>query len=172
MTIHLFNARLVAKELAHKEIDPKECAYYLLASFVIFVLASYSGLTSANPLWTWLSLYEGVVVVGVAVLGIAKAYEAAGGESNPNFIVEFTCLSVPVSVTTLLVVWPIYWGVVIGLRKLILTLWEGHSQFIVNLGRIGADFFDLLTFLAVVMVQVVTFYRITRLLAVVNEQRR
>ena len=168
MTIHLFNAKRVAQELGHKEIEPKARGYYLLASFLIFMVFYYSGLVSANQLWSWLSVYEAFVVAAITVVGFAKAYEASGGDANQDFITEFTCLYVPVSVTTILAVWPIYWAVVIGLREFMVALSESHIQFVVNLSRIDGDFFGLLTFLAAVLVQIVTFYRITKLFHVVR----
>lgn len=171
MPIHFFSAQRLAAKLIQHELDPKARAHYLAASFVIFVVFMYSGLASANPLGSWLSYYEAVIVAAISILGVLKAYEAAGGEANPAFVTEFTCLFVPVSVTTYGVVWSLYWAVVLGLRESIDLLAESHLQIAINLAKIGSDFFGLLTFLAVVVVQFVTFYRIARWFRIIRAQR-
>ena len=168
MTIHLFNAKKVAEEIRKNEIGSRARGHYLLASFLLFTILSYAGLTASNPLWSWLSIYEGVVVVVITVFGIAKAYEAAGGDSSRDFVVEFTCLSVPVYITTMMLVWSIHWGIVFGLREFITALSTSRSQFAVNLAYIGGDFFGLLIFLAAVLVQLVSLYRIKKLLHLVH----
>jgi hypothetical protein len=168
MPIRLFNAKCLANELHRNEVSSRERGYYLAASFLMFVVFNYSGLTSANPLWSWLSIYEAVVVAAITVVGFAKVYEAAGGDSNSDFVVEFSCLYVPVSITTILVVWGVYWGVTFGFRETIMALADSHLQIVVNLSRIGGNFFDLLTFLAVALVQAVTFYRIAKLFEIVR----
>ena len=168
MSIHLFSAKTLAEKLHKNDVSLRERAYYLAASFLMFVVFNYSGLTSANPLWSWLSIYEGVVIAVVTVIGFSKAYEAAGGDSNQNFVVEFSCLFLPVSVTTMLAVWGFYWSVTFGLRETIMELADSHLQIALNLSRIGGNFFDLFTFLAVVLVQAITFYRIVKLFRVVR----
>jgi len=168
MKMRLFNAKRLAQELSRKEVGVKARGYYLAASFLMFIAFDYPGLRSANPLWSWLSIYEAIVCVVIVIVGFAKAYEAAGGDSNPDFVVEFSCLYVPVSITTILIVWGGYWGIVIGFKETIMALTDSHLQIAVNLSRIGGDFFDLLTFLAVVLVQAVTFYRITKLFEIVR----
>lgn len=168
MPIRLFNAKRLAEELRRNEVSSRERGYYLATSFLMFVLFDWSGLRSANPLWTWLSIYEAVVVAVITVVGFAKGYEAAGGDSNPDFVVEFSCLYVPVSITTILVVWGAYWGVTFGFRETIMALADSRLQIAVNLSRIDGNFFDLLTFLAVALVQAVTFYRIAKLFEIVR----
>lgn len=168
MTIHLFNAKQVARELARKEIGPKARGYYILASLLLFTPFYYSGFMWANPLWSWLSIYEAFVVIVVTFIGFTKSFEAAGGENNPDFIAEFTCLYVPVSLTTILAIWSSFWVVTIGLRESITSLSESNLQLAQDLSRLGSDFFGLLSFLAVALVQVVTFYRITKLFYVVR----
>jgi hypothetical protein len=168
MTIRLFNAKRLALELAQNKVGSRERGYYLIASFLIFIAFYYSGLVSANPLWSWLSIYEAVVVSVITVLGFSKAYETAGGDSNPNFVVEFTCLYVPVSVTTMLTVWGAYWAITLGFQETITALTNSHLQIANNLLRIGGDFFGLLAFLGVSLVQAITFYRINRLFVIVR----
>lgn len=171
MKIRLLNAKRLAEELERNEVSPKTKGYYLLASFLLFVIIYYSGLPASNPLWSWLSIYEAVAVCVITIIGVAQCYVAAGGDENPNFVVEFTCLYVPVSITTNLAIWPAYWAITIGFRKSISALTESHFQIAANLARIGGDFFGLFTFIAVALVQFVTFYRISKLFNVICNQR-
>ena len=85
-------------------------------------------------LWSWLSAYEAVVLTAVTVVGFSKAYEVAGGDANPDFVAEFTCLYVPVSVTTLPLVWGAFWAITLGFREangsaLILFSWLRESPY-------------------------------------------
>ena len=168
MPIRLFHAKRLAEELGQGKVGARDRGYYLAASFLIFILFYYSGLAYANPIWSWLSVYEAVVLVAVTVFGFSKAYDAAGGDTNSQFVAEFTCLYVPVSVTTVPLVWGTFWAITLGFREAITALSESHLQIAINLSRIGANFFGLLAFLAVVFVQVITFYRIVKLFSIVR----
>jgi hypothetical protein len=162
-TIHFFNARQLALELARGEVEPRQRGYYLLAVSLSSTAFVYSGFVSANPLWSWLSLYEALVVTVILVAGLSRAYDAAGGDANPDFIAQFTCLSLPVNITTTLPVWTCFWAITIGFRETLIALAGSHSQLAVNLSRIGGSFFGLLAFLAVALTEAIFFYRIVRL---------
>jgi hypothetical protein len=168
MPIHLCNAKKLAQELRHGKVSPKDRGYYLVTSFVIFLVFYYSGFASANPPWSWLSIYEFIVLIFVTIVGLSKVYGAAKGDTYPDFVTEFTCLYVPVSVTTFLVIWCLFWTVTFGFREAIIQISESNLQIAINLSRIGGDLFGLLAFLAVVSVQAVTFYRITKLFETVH----
>jgi len=56
----------------------KRSRVLLVGEFSDVHLFYYSGLMYANPLWSALSIYEGVVITLITVFGLAKAYEAAG----------------------------------------------------------------------------------------------
>jgi hypothetical protein len=163
MPIHLFSAKRLAEKIAHGEVSSREYAYYLLAGFLIYMPIYYSGLASASPLWSWMSLYEVGVVILVTIVGIARSYDAAGGDENPNFVAEFTAFYVPVSVTTVPLVWTVYWAVSIGFQESIIALVNSNFQIAKNLISIGSNFFGLLLFVCVILTQVIIFYRITKL---------
>jgi hypothetical protein len=172
MSLRLLNAKKLAVELGRGEIGPREKGYYLFAGFVMWLLIGASGFTTVSPLWTWMSLIETAALVVVYLLGFSYAYEAAGGDENRDFVVQFSCLYVPVSITTVAAIWALYWGIAFGFRESIIALSNSHFQFAANLGRIGSDLFGALVILAVLMVQAVTFYRITKLLEIVRAQSR
>ena len=168
MAMRLFNARKLALELAEGSVSNRAKGHYLFAGFALWLLINVTGFASMSPLWTWMSLVEVAALLIVTLLGLQSAYDAAGGDDNPDFVVQFTCLYVPVSITTTLFFWGIYWGVVTGFREAITAVSESRMQFAINLGRIGSSVFGALVVLTSVVVQAVTFYRVTRLLALVR----
>lgn len=78
----------------------------------------------------------------------------------------------PVTVTTVAVVWGVYWGIVFVFRESLIALSYSRFQFAINLSQIGSNLFGALTMLAELMVQSVTFYRITKLFRIVRATAR
>ena len=171
MTIHIFNARKVADDISKNVISPKEKSYYLLGTFLLFIPFYYSGFVYTNPLWSWLSIYEAFVVTFITIVGLNKTYEAAGADSNQNFVTEFTCLYVPVSITTISLVWLSYWGIGYAFRESLIKLSSSHLEIAVKLSNIGSNLFGLLIFLASVLIPFITFYRIKKLFHVIQRNR-
>jgi hypothetical protein len=170
MPLHFFSTTRLARKLSRDEVDSEQQAYYLLANSVILSIFFYSGLIpSSFPLWSLPLLLEALATIGIWIIGIAKTYEAAGGRNSRQFLVRFTCLSLPVSVTTLLLVWFTYWAVRIGLYEGLIALSNSHFQVALNLSRLGTDFLGLLGFCATVSASIITFWRLARLLAQVRE---
>ena len=173
MKIHLFNATALARELGRAEIGVERQAQYLLISFWMYSLFYYSGLAGMGaPVWSLPSIFEGIAIMAITIFGIAQAYEAAGGRGSRSFLIDFTCLSVPVSITTMIGGWGLYWGIRFSFFNLLTALSESHFQFARNLTMIGADFFGLLVFVTVVSIQAIVFWRIVRLLRVVREMQQ
>jgi hypothetical protein len=164
--MHLFRTAPLVKQLGARQVSPQQRAEYLLTSFVAFSLFYYAAIVvpSAGP-WTAISLLEGVAVVVVTMVGVVKAFDSSGGKNNPDFVAEFTCLYVPVSITTLLAFWGGYWLVVLGFREALTSPSFINSQFAINLSSLGFDPFTFLAFAANVGVPAATYYRITNLLA-------
>jgi hypothetical protein len=164
--MHLFRTAPLVKKLGAKLVSPQQRAEYLLTSFVVFTLFYYAatGVPSAGP-WTAISLLEGVAVVVVTMVGVVKAFDSSGGKRNPDFVAEFSCLYVPVSITTLCAFWGVYWLVVLGFREALNSTAFLNSQFAINLSSLGFDPFTFLAFAANVGVPGVTYYRIQNLLA-------
>jgi hypothetical protein len=172
MTIRLLNAKKLAVELGRGDVSLSDKGHYLVAGFVMWLLISVSGLTRVSPLWTWMSLIETAALIIVYLLGFSYAYDAAGGDENPDFVVQFTCLYVPVTVTTVAIVWGVYWGVAFAFRESIIALSDSRFQFAINLSQIGSNLFGAMTMLADLMAQSVTFYRITKLFRIVRATAR
>jgi hypothetical protein len=169
--MHLFRTTPLVTKLANDEVSNQDKAYYLVASFLMFTVAYYSGFVSGSALWTIPSLLECVSVGVITLVGIVKAFDAAGAEDNSDFIAQFTCLYVPINITTTLVVWSLFWAITLGFRESLIAMSQSHMQFAVNLARLGADMFSFLTYLAVVAVQGITFYRMVGALAAVRAHK-
>ena len=163
--MHLLRTRPLVAKLSTGKVSNTEKAHYLLASFLMFTIAYYSGFVSGNTAWTLPSILEGLTIAGVTAIGLVKAFDASGGEDASDFVAQFTCLYVPISISTMLVVWSTFWATTIGFRESLIAISQSHMQFAVNLSRLGADMFSFLAFAAAVTVQGVTFYRIANSLA-------
>lgn len=168
--MRLINSRRLAEELGRGQVSLNEKAHYLFAGFAIWLVINVTGLTVVSPLWSWMSFVEAAALLLITALGFSYAYGAAGGDENPDFVAQFICLYVPVSLTTVVFVWVAYWGIVIGFRESIIAISESRLQFAINLSRIGSSFLEILVTLAVLAEQAVTFYRITRLLRLTRSE--
>lgn len=169
--MHFLRTRPLVAKLANDQVSTTEKAHYLLASFLMFTVAYYSGFVSASIVWTLPSFLEGLAIAAITCIGVVKAFDAAGGEDANDFIAQFTCLYVPITISTLLVVWSLFWVLTLGFREALISISESHMQFALNLSRLGANMFDFLSFSAAVIVQVVIFYRMTGFLAEIRALR-
>lgn len=172
MNFHLFSAKDLSVKLARNEIAAEQQAIYLIVSFLVFIVASYSGLVATSAaIWTLPSLLEFLALVAVTILGISHAFNSAGGRESNSFLVDFSCLYVPVSVTTVLTVWGVYWAIRFGFRELLVSMSESNFQFARNLWLIGSDFVGLITFAATVSIQAITYSRVSGHLRQIQSMR-
>jgi hypothetical protein len=104
-------------------------------------------------------------------LGVSYAYDAGGGDENVDFVAQFICLYVPVSITTVAVVWGAYWCAMFLFSESLEAIADTRLQFAINLSRIGGTLSDALVLLAAVATEAITFYRITRLFRLLHAQR-
>jgi hypothetical protein len=170
--MHLFRTRPVVIALASDAISAEQRAYYLLAGFLLWNVAFYSGLvTSGTMPWSFPYIAEFLALVVVNVFGVVATFDASGGKSNKQYVIDFTCLYVPVSITTLLGFWGVYWLLQLGFREAIMLLAQSGVQFALNMSALGFDAFSLLAFAATVGSQAVTYYRLTKLLNQVHAAR-
>ena len=170
--MHLLRTSPLVEELARGAVSAEDRAKYLLASFLVFNVVYYSGLAIGGaPPWSVPAIIEAVAVMLLNIVGVVRTFDASGGKSNRDFVAEFTCLYVPVSVTTVAAVWGGYWALRLGFHESLMALSESDIQFAVNLGALGTDLFGFLTFVANVGVLAVTYYRLVGLLKKVAEQK-
>jgi hypothetical protein len=107
--VYLLNTRKLVEDLAANRVSPLDKVYYLLVGWVLYSAIGYSTLTFANVGRHWLGLFEFFMITVVAVLGMQRCYEVSGGDQNHHFVVDFTCLLVPLTIKVWVVVWGLYW---------------------------------------------------------------
>jgi hypothetical protein len=170
--MHLFRTRPLVEALASGSLSAEQRAYYLLASFLVFNLAYYSGfVASGTTPWTPPYIAEALAVVLINIVGVVKTFDASGGKENKQYVTEFTCLYVPVSVTTMLVFWGGYWLLRVAFHESIMALAQSNLQFAINMSNLGFDGFALLAFAASVGSLAVTYIRLVKLLSQVRAAR-
>jgi len=114
MTLHLLSAERLGKRLGAGEVSPQEQAFYLSASFVLWLLPTYLLISPAPNVQAWsipfgLWFYEGGALALIYVLGVLYCLARCHVEPKRNFIIDFSCLYTPISLTTLVVVWGIFY---------------------------------------------------------------
>ena len=110
MAIRLINARGVGDDLAAGRITAREQSLYLIASFLIWIIPAYLFLFPAprtnDPQFFWLVwLLELAFLVLFCVVGIGFCLGMCRVDPTRHFLVDFSCLNAPVSLTTLTMVW-------------------------------------------------------------------
>lgn len=176
MKFHLFSSASLAEELTSHKVEASDQAAYLAASFIAWLLPYYSFLYplpyDENEKWYWsMWAYEAFMLVIINIFGVLKCLNACEFEPKKNFLVDFSCLYLPVSVTTLIGVWSVYY--------LYRYLWVLLVQSIDP--AIGPPewapivfsykFHDLLRLLAVVAVPLIIFLRIGAWMRIISAKR-
>jgi hypothetical protein len=170
--MHFFRTQPVVTALASGSFSAEQYAYYLLAGFLLWNVASYTGLVTAGTSpWTFPYVAEFLAVVLINIVGVVTTFDAAGGKTSRQYVLDFTCLYVPVSVTTLLAFWGVYWIIQIGFRETIMIAAQSDMQFALNMSKLGFDAMSFLAFIATVGSLAVTYYRMAKLLAHVRAVR-
>lgn len=156
--MHILNTRLLAEDLAHGRVSTRDKAYYLLLGWVLWIAIGYSTLVYSSASRTWLGVFEAFMIIVIAVLGIQSCYEAGGGDQNDSFVVDFTCLLVPLTIKVYAVVWGLYWLFVWGYYAMASTTFEseGAARLVSFLSRHAGY---LATLAAVLATQAALFLR-------------
>lgn len=110
MTIRLFSAKGVADDLAAGRVTAREQSLYLIASFLIWIIPAYLFLIPAtrtdDPQFFWVVwLIELAFVILFCVVGIGLCLGKCRVDPTRHFLVDFSCLNAPVSLTMLTLVW-------------------------------------------------------------------
>lgn len=110
MTIRLVSAKAVGDDLAAGRITAKEQSLYLIASFLIWLIPTYLFVFPAprtsDPQFFWgLWLIELAFLILFCSVGIGFCLRKCRVDPTRNFLVDFSCLNAPISLTTLAVVW-------------------------------------------------------------------
>jgi hypothetical protein len=107
--IHIFSARRLAEDLAAGRVSAQEQALYLALSFcvwnVVFYLYVVPAPVAEGHIFWWLWLMELFFVVLVNITGVLFCLRKCRVEPKKNFLIFFSCLYLPVSVSTFAVIW-------------------------------------------------------------------
>jgi hypothetical protein len=111
MAMRLISAKRVGDDLAAGRIAARDQSLYLIASFLIWLIPAYLFLfpnprTQDDPHFFWLVwLIELAVLILFCAVGIGYCLGKCRVDPTRNFLVDFSCLNAPVSLTTLAIVW-------------------------------------------------------------------
>jgi hypothetical protein len=110
MTLRLISAKAVGEDLAAGRITAMEQSRYLTASFLIWLIPAYllvlpAPRTNDPQFFWWVSLIELVLLVLFCVTGVAFCLRRCRVDPKRHFLLDFSCLNAPISLTTLAIVW-------------------------------------------------------------------
>jgi hypothetical protein len=175
MSIHLVSASRLSEQLASKGVSEREQAFYLSASFILWLLPGYFLVVPAPNVFAWslpfgLWFYELVMLILIYTFGVFYCLGKCRAEPRKNFLIDFSCLYAPVSLTTLVVVW--------GLFHIYASLipWWLQKQTFDSSPRwleliYSARFLDLMRFFAIVAINFLVVIRVGNHMARVSNLR-
>ena len=110
MAIRLISAKRVDDDLAAGRITAREQSLYLIASFLILIIPAYLFLfptprTDDFHFFWAVWLIELAFLVLFCVVGIGFCLGKCRVDPTRHFLVDFSCLNAPISLTTLTIVW-------------------------------------------------------------------
>lgn len=154
MTLHLLSAARLGKRLSAGQVSPQEQAFYLSASFILWLLPGYLLIVPIPNAQVWsipfgLWFYEAGTLILIYVVGVLYCLERCHVEPKKHFLIDFSCLYAPISLTTLVVVWGIF-----HVYASLMPIWLQKLSFdspprLLEL-MYSARFFDLMRFLTIV----------------------
>jgi hypothetical protein len=109
--MRLISAKRVGDDLAAGRIAAREQSLYLITSFLIWLIPAYLFLfpnprTQDDPHFFWFVwLIELAFLILFCTVGIGYCLGKCRVDPTRHFLVDFSCLNAPVSLTTLAIVW-------------------------------------------------------------------
>ncbi len=165
MTIRLFSAKGVGDDLAASRITAREQSLYLTASFLIWIIPAYLFLfpaprTNDPQFFWWVWLIELALQVLFCVAGIGFCLRKCRVDPTRHFLVDFSCLNAPISLTTLIIVWGGFYLLTEGVFSLLagMTVEQDPSRRFAWLAASGV--YDVLRLLASAGAVLIVFLRI------------
>jgi len=169
--MYFFRTAPLVLALARNEVSPRDQTYYLLASFLVLYLPSALGVSHLSGAYaTWAHAIDVLFYISIVVIGTLAA-RAAAGEANRNFIMEFTCLLMPIALTTLAAAWSLHWLVIWSLGEELARWTWAPSAFNNSLRAVGTDLVGFLAFVTNAGAIAVIFARIVRQLRSVQAKK-
>lgn len=165
MTIRLFSAKGVGDDLAAGRVTAREQSLYLTASFLIWIIPAYLFLfpaprTNDPQFFWWVWLIELALLVLFCVAGIGFCLRKCRVDPTRHFLVDFSCLNAPISLTTLIIVWGGFYLLTEGVFSLLtgMTVEQDPSRQFAWLASSGV--YDVLRLLASAGAVFIVFLRI------------
>jgi hypothetical protein len=165
MTIRLFSAKGVGDDLAAGRITAREQSLYLTASFLIWIIPAYLFLfpaprTNDPQFFWWIWLIELALLVLFCIAGIGLCLRKCRVDPTRHFLVDFSCLNAPTSLTTLIIVWGGFYLLTEGVFSLLtgMTVEQDPSRRLAWLASSGV--YDVLRLLASAGAVLIVFLRI------------
>jgi hypothetical protein len=164
MVLHLISAERLGRRLVENSVSAQEQALYVSASFVIWLLPTYllvipTPNPHAWPIPLGLWFYEAGALVFIFSVGVPYCLARCRVEPKKNFLIDFSCLYAPVSLTTLVIVWAIYYIYASFVPMWLVTLTFDARPRILEF-IYSARFFDLMRFLGIVGGTLVVIIRV------------
>lgn len=170
--MHWLSARQLASSLACGAVSAREQALYVVVTSVVWLLVTYLPIMQApdfvaksvpyGPLDSWpygpfgLWAYELVLLILISVFGIFYCLAKCRVEPHRNFLIDFSCLSTPVTITTLIVVWGVF-----HIYASLLPWWMEFQNSSSPPGwHYSLRFLNLVRYFAVVATSFLIFYRV------------
>jgi hypothetical protein len=171
MWTHWLVPSRLAQKLGRGEISNREVFYFILGNTLWGWFLYYAAFTWANAPWTFLSLWEAGLVVVITVFGMIRCFDAAGGDDNSRFAADFSCLTFPVALWTMTLIWAAFWIVTWMYTKVLIhaPVDDGQLSRLISVvsGRMGW----FATTAAIVGSQIAYFVWMRRLLSKVAQER-
>ena len=163
MRIHILSANRLAEDLAAGRVSAREQAVYIALGFCAWNLVYYLNVVpprlSEGDFFWWLQMVEGALVILLNLTGVMFCLRKCRNDPRRDFAIFFSCLYLPVSVSTVIVVWGAFHLLTDGLWALsrhgYYPGWLPSYPWLSSLRG-----FDVLSFLAYVATIFVIFLRI------------
>ena len=167
MTLYLFSARKLRERLAVGAVTAREQAIYLAGSFVVWLMPGYLFIipppSGVSPSWFYgMWFYEFAMLVLIYTAGVFYCLANCHVHPKQNFLIDFSCLNLPVSVTTLAVTWGLFHLLATAFPWWLTTLSFDSEPPTWLLWVTSTRFFDLLRFFAIVGASFAIIYRVGR----------
>ena len=176
MTLHFIRAARLREKLVAGIVTPQEQAAYMAGSFAVWLLPGYlfviptpSGITAAWFYGLW--FYELAMLLLISIAGTFYCLSKCQTKPSINFLIDFSCLYFPISLTTIVVAWSVFHLFATGLPFVLtrLTFESEPSAWLLMIT--SARFFDLLRFLTLVGTNFVVFWRLAKHMHVASMAR-
>jgi hypothetical protein len=167
MTLHIFSATRLGRRLAAGAVAAPEQAFYIAGTSVVWLLPGYlfivPPIVGKDPAWFFgMWFYEFAMLAIIFVAGTLYCLGKCRVEPTRHFLIDFSCLSFPLTLTTLVAAWALNYAIAFGVPWGIVQL-ERYLGAPSWFDLFFTDrFLDLLRFFAVVGSEFAIFYRMGR----------